>query len=210
MPTDKNEILGLTWDEIDEAGGVIRLSPARSKTLVGRILPISQPIADALDRRRARRDPDSPLVFHGVVGRRCTNRHWPARCPPTGSSPADAIRRWSAEGGHPIHRRGEREPGCRPANSQRGTSSYTWDKPSTASLQCGSCGDEKGGPSRLTRRRSFMQQRRTWPPRPEKGPHRRFAGLIVNREGGMAAPDACEEQRCQSRTAVWLLACGGA
>ena len=39
----KNEILGLTWDEIDEAGGVIRLSPARSKTLVGRILPISAP-----------------------------------------------------------------------------------------------------------------------------------------------------------------------
>ena len=37
----KNEILGLTWDEIDEPGGVIRLAPARSKTLVGRILPIS-------------------------------------------------------------------------------------------------------------------------------------------------------------------------
>ena len=32
----------------------------------------------------------------------CTNRHWPARCPPTGSSPADAIRHWSAEGGHSI------------------------------------------------------------------------------------------------------------
>ena len=47
---------------LDEAGGVIRLSPARSKTLVGRILPISQPIAEALVRRRARRDPDSPLV----------------------------------------------------------------------------------------------------------------------------------------------------
>ena len=43
----KQEILGLTWDEIDEAGGVIRLSPARSKTLVGRILPISQPISEA-------------------------------------------------------------------------------------------------------------------------------------------------------------------
>ena len=40
----KNEILGLTWDELDEAGGVIRLSPARSKTLVGRILPISHPL----------------------------------------------------------------------------------------------------------------------------------------------------------------------
>ena len=59
----KHEILGLTWDEIDEAGGVIRLSPARSKTLVGRILPIPHPIAEALARRRARRDPDSPLVF---------------------------------------------------------------------------------------------------------------------------------------------------
>ena len=46
----KNEILALTWDEIDEAGGVIRLSPARSKTLAGRILPISQPIAEALAR----------------------------------------------------------------------------------------------------------------------------------------------------------------
>ena len=55
----KNEILGLTWEEIDGAGGVIRLSPARSKTLVGRILPISQPIAEALARRRARRGPDT-------------------------------------------------------------------------------------------------------------------------------------------------------
>ena len=32
----------------------------------------------------------------------CTNRDWPARGPPTGSSPANAIRHWSAEGGHPI------------------------------------------------------------------------------------------------------------
>ena len=32
----------------------------------------------------------------------CTNPHWPARCQPTGFSPADAIRHWSAEGGHPI------------------------------------------------------------------------------------------------------------
>ena len=42
------------------------------------------------------------------------------------------------------HRRSERGPGCRPANSQRGTSSYTWDEPSTSSLQCGSCGDDEG------------------------------------------------------------------
>ncbi len=51
----KQEILGLTWEEIDMAGGVIRLSPARSKTLVGRILPISYPIAEALVRRRTHR-----------------------------------------------------------------------------------------------------------------------------------------------------------
>ena len=65
----KQEILGLTWDEIDAAGGVIRLSPARSKTLVGRILPISPPIADALNRRRARRDPDSRYCQVGADGR---------------------------------------------------------------------------------------------------------------------------------------------
>ena len=45
------------------AGGVIRLSPARSKTLVGRILPISQPIAEALARRRARCDPAKALFI---------------------------------------------------------------------------------------------------------------------------------------------------
>ena len=81
----KNEILGLTWDEIDEAGGVIRLSPARSKTLVGRILPISQPIADALARRRARRDPTSPLVFHrdGIPVRRWRTA-WRTACQAAG------------------------------------------------------------------------------------------------------------------------------
>ena len=48
------------------------LTYTTSKTLVGRILPISQPIAEALARRRARRDPDSPLVFHrdGIPVRR--------------------------------------------------------------------------------------------------------------------------------------------
>ena len=81
----KNEILGLTWDEIDEAGGVIRLSPARSKTLVGRILPISQPIAEVLARRRARRDPDSPLVFHrdGIPVRRW-HTAWRTACQAAG------------------------------------------------------------------------------------------------------------------------------
>ena len=83
----KQEILGLTWDEIDEAGGVIRLSPARSKTLVGRILPISHPIAEALARRRVRRDPDSPLVFHrdGIPVRRWRTA-WRTACQPASST----------------------------------------------------------------------------------------------------------------------------
>ena len=72
--------------QIDEAGGVIRLSPARSKTLVGRILPISHPIAEALARRRARRDPDSPLVFHrdGIPVRRWRTA-WRTACQATGA-----------------------------------------------------------------------------------------------------------------------------
>ena len=67
------------------AGGVIRLSPARSKTLVGRMLPISPPIADALNRRRARRDPDSPLVFHrdGIPVRRWRTA-WRTACQAAG------------------------------------------------------------------------------------------------------------------------------
>ena len=92
----KNEILGLTWEEIDEAGGVIRLSPARSKTLVWRILPISQPIADALARRRARPRPRQlarlpprrhrrPALAHSVAHRlpgRWGADPLPSRLPP--------------------------------------------------------------------------------------------------------------------------------
>ena len=52
--------------------------------------------------QRSHRGILSPLTGLSRHTRCCTNRHWPARCPPAGSSPADAIRHWSAEGGHPI------------------------------------------------------------------------------------------------------------
>ena len=42
------------------------------------------------------------VVLRRNAWRCCTNHHWPARCQPTGFSPADAIRHGSAEGGHPI------------------------------------------------------------------------------------------------------------
>jgi integrase len=62
----------LTWDEVDVAGGVIRLSPTRSKTKVGRLLPISRSLKEVLDRRATRRLKADPLVFKrdGVTVRR--------------------------------------------------------------------------------------------------------------------------------------------
>ena len=44
----------------------------------------------------------SPFTGLSRHTRCCTNPHWPARCQSTRSSPADAIRHWSSEGGHPI------------------------------------------------------------------------------------------------------------
>jgi integrase len=60
----RHEILGLTWDEVDLAGGVIRLTPRRSKTKTGRVLPISAPLQQVLNRRQRRRRSGSPHVFH--------------------------------------------------------------------------------------------------------------------------------------------------
>ena len=52
---------------------------------MGRILPISHPIAEALARRRARRNPDSPLVFHrdGISIRRWRTA-WRTACQAAG------------------------------------------------------------------------------------------------------------------------------
>ena len=75
----KREILDLRWDEVDEGGGVVRLSPARSKTRVGRVLPISAPIAAVLSRRRAMRPPGDPRVFtRDDTTVRAWRRAWPA------------------------------------------------------------------------------------------------------------------------------------
>ncbi|MGE0393240.1 MAG: tyrosine-type recombinase/integrase [Vicinamibacterales bacterium] len=59
----RNEILGLSWDDVDTHGGVIRLTARRSKTKVGRVLPISTPLQQVLDRRMLQRRADSALVF---------------------------------------------------------------------------------------------------------------------------------------------------
>ena len=77
----KREILGLRWDEVDEPGGVVRLSPTRSKTRVGRLLPISPPIEAVLSRRQARRRLGDPRVFtRDATTVRAWRRAWPAAC----------------------------------------------------------------------------------------------------------------------------------
>jgi integrase len=75
------EITELTWDEIDESGGVIRLHPARSKTRRGRVLPISPPLGTVLDRRAALRQHGDPLVFkRDGIPRRTWIKAWPEAC----------------------------------------------------------------------------------------------------------------------------------
>jgi integrase len=60
----RNEIMGLTWDEVDFGGGVIRLTPRRSKTKTGRVLPISAPVQQVLNRRLRLRRARDARVFH--------------------------------------------------------------------------------------------------------------------------------------------------
>lgn len=68
----KREVLNLTWSEVDLEGKVIRLSPARSKTDTGRVLPLSSPLAVVLERRHTCRSPHNDRVFNrdGLTVRR--------------------------------------------------------------------------------------------------------------------------------------------
>ena len=73
------------------------------RSLLGRH-PSTLGIGDDFGRPdRALPDHPSPMTCCYVFWRRCcANRNWPARCQPTELSPADAIRHWPAEVGHPI------------------------------------------------------------------------------------------------------------
>ena len=82
----KNEILGLTWDEIDEAGGVIRLSPARARRpwwggSSRSHHPLPRPWRDGGHAAT----PTSPLVFHrdGIPIRRWRTA-WRTACQAAG------------------------------------------------------------------------------------------------------------------------------
>lgn len=59
----REEILGLTWPEVDRATGEIRLAAERSKNRRARPLLLEGLLADLIERRWTRRAP-SPWVFH--------------------------------------------------------------------------------------------------------------------------------------------------
>jgi len=59
----RREVTELTWNEVDLAGGVVRLSPTCSKTKVGRLLPISTALNEVLTRRAKHRRKTDTLVF---------------------------------------------------------------------------------------------------------------------------------------------------
>ncbi len=107
----RNEILGLTWDEVDLKGGVIRLPPRRSKTRTGRVLPISPPLQTVLKRRLRRRQSDRParLSPRRRPGPRLADGA-PRRVP-EGEGAASAPARLSANGGAQPDPR--RRPGAR-------------------------------------------------------------------------------------------------
>jgi integrase len=60
----RGEVLGLEWRDLDRAGGVIRLRPDMSKTREGRVLVLSEPLREVIERRWRGRAVGVPLVFH--------------------------------------------------------------------------------------------------------------------------------------------------
>lgn len=81
----RREILGLRWEEVDLPGGVIRLSPSRSKTRTGRVLPISAPLAEVLKRRARKRGHTDVIVFkRDGVTVRAWRKAWGKACAAAG------------------------------------------------------------------------------------------------------------------------------
>jgi integrase len=58
------EIASLTWEAHDRETGTLRLSAAGAKIGQGRVIPLTGPLAEIIERRRKRRTPACRLVFH--------------------------------------------------------------------------------------------------------------------------------------------------
>jgi integrase len=60
----RGEIFQLEWRDVDRAAGVIRLRPELSKNRDGRVLVLSPPLAQLIERRWRSRALGCPFVFH--------------------------------------------------------------------------------------------------------------------------------------------------
>ena len=60
----KGEITGLTWAMVDLQSGTVRLPPSSNKSRQGRVLVLSEPLRDVIQRRLQLRTDEQPLVFH--------------------------------------------------------------------------------------------------------------------------------------------------
>src|SRR6185436_1103734 len=60
----RGEILTLEWRDVDRAASVVRLRPEVSKTREGRVLVLSKPLRDVIERRWQGRALGCSLVFH--------------------------------------------------------------------------------------------------------------------------------------------------
>jgi len=70
----KGEIVGLTWAMIDLQNGVIRLPPSGNKTRKGRVLVLSDPLRQVIERKLQQRETRQPWVF--VNNRGKALRQW--------------------------------------------------------------------------------------------------------------------------------------
>jgi integrase len=78
----RSEVLTLEWQDVDRAAGVIRLRPERSKTREGRLLVLSGPLRELIERRWRLRFLGCPFVFQrgGHWLRETLAKNWRPAC----------------------------------------------------------------------------------------------------------------------------------
>ncbi|MFQ5968844.1 MAG: tyrosine-type recombinase/integrase [Acidimicrobiia bacterium] len=81
----RGEIIGLQWRDVDRVVGVIRLRPELSKNKDGRVLVLSRPLKDLIERRWQARMLGCLFVFH-VNGHRIGDwrKTWKRACQAAG------------------------------------------------------------------------------------------------------------------------------
>ena len=81
----RGEIIRIEWGDVDRGAGEIRLRPELSKNKDGRVLSLSEPLRDLIQRRWQARALGCPFVFH-VNGRPVGDwrKRWKRACEASG------------------------------------------------------------------------------------------------------------------------------